>query len=107
MRTQLRKVRPWILLNLLAAGTYLWLASSRWFEPDLLSETGIQGGAGSAWVVTTLPVLLACLAADLIWLGRSIHQSAQEQKVELSGLIPATAIAMLWVAVISLDISLH
>jgi hypothetical protein len=92
--TAFSRDRIWLAANFLGAAAYLWLSSRTWREPELRAEK-IPNSAGDAavWSMTALPLLIAFLLANLVWLLRRKEQSR----------LPLLVAALLWVGVFGVD----
>jgi hypothetical protein len=105
MFAEARRARFWIFANACGASAFLWLASSTWREPQLRRATVALGGVGVVWVFTALPILVAFLLIDLLWLAVVIRRAAILDHPGPLG--PWLVTGMAWIAAVLLDASMH
>jgi len=97
--------RFWIAANIVGAGTFLWLAARTWIEPELRHDDVARGGDGVLWTVTALPVLIAFLVLDLVWLTLVVVRLAKTQAWPSAS--PLAATTLLWLSAIFVDLAMR
>jgi hypothetical protein len=48
----------WVLLNAVGIWAFLHVAAQSWIEPELADAPGASAGAGIAWSVSALPIVV-------------------------------------------------
>ncbi len=91
----------WSLANGLGVIAFLALASISWIEPELRGEAVATAGVAMVWGLTALPVLVAFMLADLVWLGLSISRSASWS--DLRTMLPWCITLAVWVLAFVFD----
>jgi hypothetical protein len=91
----LAKDKWWLVANHLGAATYLWLSSRTWIEPELRGEDVARSGAAMVWFGSALPVLVAFMLTDFVWLIRRLRDKQSLRPMLLAG--------FLWMVVLGVD----
>jgi hypothetical protein len=105
MMSEFRSARFWIAANVVGAAAYLWIASKTWIEPELRHEAVARGGDGVVWTLTALPVLIAFLVVDLLWLALVVRQMAMTRTLRSAA--PMAAMGLLWLDAIFIDLAMR
>ncbi len=105
VRSEFRSARFWVAANIVGATAFLWLASKTWIEPQLRGEDVARGGDAVVWACTALPVLIAFLVLDGVWLTLVVVRLAKTQAWRSAS--PLAASAILWLGVICVDIAMR
>jgi hypothetical protein len=103
--SKFRSGRFWVAANVVGAAAFLWFASKTWIEPALRHEDVARGGDAILWAVTALPVLIAFLVLDLIWLTLVMVKLAKSQAWHSA--LPVAAMGLLWLGVIFADLAMR
>lgn len=103
--SEFRSARFWVAANVVGAAAFLWLASKTWIEPELRHEEVARGGDAVLWAVTALPVLIAFLVLDLVWLTLPVVRLAKTQAWPSAS--PLAATALLWLGAIFVDLAMR
>lgn len=71
MRTRFALI--WIAFNLAGVAVFLAVASDYWVEPEVADIPGASIGNAFGWFLYAVPILGACVLANLLWLMRAVR----------------------------------
>ena len=94
-----------VIINVVGAFLYLFIAINFWASPELADVPGAGAGDPIIWGLTALPVLFVFILLNCFWLIRALIVYCRTGKWTLRA--SDLAVPAIWAAVIVLDYSHH